>query len=456
MKFKEIIQPIVAEVSAYRRLIFTTIITALLIGKGSKHVQGIVQEFGVLLAGTSATRKRFYCLLNSSKLPWAAIRNVVYGMLRPLVNGRERLLLVLDDTTYGKSGKHIEGCATHFNHAAKTNESDYIHGHCRVLVGLLEDIHGRWASLPLAQANYVPKKAAETEDLKIHPHLRKKTKYARKRRRHELWLQTKLGIAAQLVNGIREQFAKPTLVVADSWFGVRSLLKELRRRDDLDEVHMLSRLRISCKLFQVPAAPAPGKRGRRRKYGEALPELRKLAFTNHVKRRKVTITLYGRQRTLEIGELICVSQALKCQVKVVFIYNKNGTIFPLVCTDLSLSATTMIEYYAARWKIESGFKELKHELGALDSQCRKRTAVENHFNLCCLAMTLGWLYAESQPHPPPRRHPRRRSRAYAFADVRRAIARELKTDRIKSNLCSKMVNTAAKIIRDQIFCLNQD
>lgn len=300
----------------------------------------------------------------------------------------------------------------------------------------------------------MPKKEAENEHLKIHPQLQKKTKYARKRRRKELWLQTKLGIAAQLVNAIRERFAKPTLVVADSWFGVRPLLNELRRRDDLEAVDILSRLRINCKLFELPPTPPPGKRGRPRKYGKAFPEIRELAFTDHVKRRQVSVSLYGRRRTVEIGELVCVSQALKCQVKVVFIYNPNGSIFPLVCTDLSLSAEQMVEIYAARWKIESGFKELKHELGALDSQCRKAVAVENHFNLCCLAMTLGWLYAESQPHPPPRRHPRRRSTAYAFADVRRAIARELKSDPIKSKLCPNLVKAAAKIIRDQIFCLN--
>ena len=32
-------------------------------------------------------------------------------------------------------------------------------------------------------------------------------------------------------------------------------------------------------------------------------------------------------------------------------------------TDLELSVTQIIEYYGARWKIESGFKELKQDIG---------------------------------------------------------------------------------------------
>lgn len=134
MTFKEILQAVAVTIPVYRRLIFSSIVTALLVGKGGKHIQGIHREFALLLTDSSATLKRFYGFINSRKLPWAAIRGVVYDMLRPMVEEQERLLLVLDDTIYGKSGRHIAGCATHFNHASKDNESDYVHGHCRVLV----------------------------------------------------------------------------------------------------------------------------------------------------------------------------------------------------------------------------------------------------------------------------------------------------------------------------------
>jgi transposase len=92
------------------------------------------------------------------------------------------------------------------------------------------------------------------------------------------------------------------------------------------------------------------------------------------------IHIYGKERDCTFSQMICMSKALKCKIKVVLIY-RNSYIFPIFTTDLTLTAQQMIEYYSARWKIESGFKELKHAIGILDSQCRKEQAVENHFVL---------------------------------------------------------------------------
>ena len=71
------------------------------------------------------------------------------------------------------------------------------------------------------------------------------------------------------------------------------------------------------------------------------------------------------------SETIVMSKALRRKIKVIFVYRKNA-VFPIFATDLELSAEKAIEYYAARWKIEAGFKELKHELGALDNQLVKK------------------------------------------------------------------------------------
>ncbi|WP_419590657.1 transposase, partial [Thiolapillus sp.] len=40
---------------------------------------------------------------------------------------------------------------------------------------------------------------------------------------------------------------------------------------------------------------------------------------------------------------------------------------PFFSTGLTLSAQQVIEYYGARWKIESGFKEIKQEIGSAKS-----------------------------------------------------------------------------------------
>ena len=137
-------------------------------------------------------------------------------------------------------------------------------------------------------------------------------------------------------------------------------------------------------------------------------------------------------------------------IKVIFVYRKNDRVFPIFTTDLSLSAEKAIEYYAARWKIEAGFKELKHELGALDNQCRKKNAVENHFNMACTSMTLVWIYAMKLTKAPDRRIPN--ASHFSFADVRAKIELELiAAARNFNKLCPISVKQAGKYILGKIL-----
>ena len=428
MKFQELLDRIAEPVPVYRRIIFKTIVLGLVVCNGNGMISAIFRRFGGLFAGTDITRKRFYTFLNSGKIAWTAIWRRVVEQIREYVAVDGRLLLAVDDTTYGKTGRKISGCSTHHDHAAKKNASRWIYGHCRVVIGTLLKCHGRWACLPLGQQNYVPADKSEKTD----------------------WSKTKNGIAARLLRFVSRFFEMPMLVVCDSWFGNRSLLHELRRTLGAP-VHMLSRLRISCVLYQIPEKKQNPGRGRPRKYGERLPDVKSLAAKMCNRARTEKVFLYGRERDCTFSELVCMSKAWKCQVKIVFVYRANGTAFPLIASDTELTAAQMIEYYAARWKIESGFKEIKHEIGALDSQCRNENAVENHFSLSCLAVTLTWVYALKQTDAPMRRHPNRNTGAFAFADVRRKIAAELEGTPIFHKGCPEPVKRAIKFVRNALF-----
>jgi IS4 transposase len=85
---------------------------------------------------------------------------------------------------------------------------------------------------------------------------------------------------------------------------------------------------------------------------------------------------------------------------------------------LSLSVEEIIEYYGARWKIESGFKELKRDIGSADTQTRNPHAVMNHLHFCMMASSLTWMYASQLAKAPNRRHAVTGRRHYAFSDVR--------------------------------------
>ena len=81
-----------------------------------------------------------------------------------------------------------------------------------------------------------------------------------------------------------------------------------------------------------------------------------------------------------------------------------------------------MQSYGARWKIESGFKEIKQEIGSARSQTRNAHAVNNHLNFCMMAATVTWIYADRIKADPERRHVVKGRTSFAFSDVRRLIA----------------------------------
>ena len=93
----------------------------------------------------------------------------------------------------------------------------------------------------------------------------------------------------------------------------------------------------------------------------------------------------------------------------------------LVHPDLTLSVEQIIAWYGARWKIESGYKELKQDIGSADSQNRNPHAVTNHLHFCMMAATLTWIYADQLADKPKRRHAVLGRRHFAFSDVQRSF-----------------------------------
>lgn len=112
-------------------------------------------------------------------------------------------------------------------------------------------------------------------------------------------------------------------------------------------------------------------------------------------------------------------------------------------TDLELSIEQIIEYYGARWKIESGFKEIKQEIGSSKSQTRNADAVLNHLNFCMMAATLTWIYADRLQKEPDRKYKIRGRTGFAFSDVRRIIA-EAALDQDFQSICQLPVQTPQK------------
>ena len=425
--FSTLLHTLSEEISPYRRSIFRCLIIGMTCSASKKCISAIWERFAPLFVGKIITQRRFYGFLNSCNIPWSKIRLRSIRMMGEQSFTEGKLIIATDDSSYGKSGKKIQGAATHFDHAAKLNSSKYLWGHCRVATGILSMIKGRWAFLPLLQDNYIPKKQM-----------------------NEGTGLTKIQLAVKHVLQIAADFKQADiLLTCDSWFGVKSLIEGIRQISVEGSIQIVSRLRINSSLYELCTVKSAGQ-GRPKKYGRKIESVISLAKTMKTSSKLASIFMYSRIREVQFSETIVMSKALKQEIKVIFVYRKNGFVFPIFTTDLDLDAEKAIEYYAARWKIEAGFKELKHELGALDSQCRNKNAVENHFNMTCTAMTLIWTYAMKQDCAPARRL--KGSCHYSFADVRAQIEKELMSEVTNFNkLCPKAIKLAGKYLFSKIL-----
>jgi len=155
--------------------------------------------------------------------------------------------------------------------------------------------------------------------------------------------------------------------------------------------------------------------------------------------KEYTVNLYGKQRKTRAYDRIVMLKSLKRPVRVVWVFRRTRWI-TLFTTDLELSVIQMIEYYGAEKKIESGFKELKQDIGSQKSQCRNAQAVSNHLNFCMMASTITWIYADRLKTNPDRRHKVKGRASFAFSDVRRIIA-EAALDNDFHRLCPKPNNS---------------
>ena len=115
-------------------------------------------------------------------------------------------------------------------------------------------------------------------------------------------------------------------------------------------MQLLSRLRENAALFARPT-PCPGQAGRPRKYGEHQGSAATLAASLRAQAQKCVVPVYGVEREILAADQVVMLKTLRCPVRVVWVYRQTQWV-ALVTTALDLSVEQIVEYYAARWKIE--------------------------------------------------------------------------------------------------------
>jgi hypothetical protein len=131
---------------------FLLTLQAILVPIAASRTSNLLRAIATLF-GVQIEQSRYYTFMASVKLRWERVWAVLWRAIPdPLTDGR--LLLAPDDAINPKTGRKVFACQPTFDHAAKTNRSQYPWAQTIVTPGLLKVIHGRWACLPLAFAFY--------------------------------------------------------------------------------------------------------------------------------------------------------------------------------------------------------------------------------------------------------------------------------------------------------------
>lgn len=172
-----------------------------------------------------------------------------------------------------------------------------------------------------------------------------------------------------------------TYLVLDGHFGNAPALQMSRQH----QLHLISKLRADAGLY-LPYTGAYSGRGPRRKYGEkldyaALPEqfLCHTTEEDKLETRVYQIEAWSKTFPQRLNVVVIVKTRLDTLKRAHII---------LFSSDLALSASQVVEYYALRFQLEFNFRDAKQFWGLEDFMNTQPTQVTNAANLALFMVNL--------------------------------------------------------------------
>lgn len=277
-----------------------------------------------------------------------------------------RYVIAIDPTFVAKVKGRMLGVQTWREHSENPDRGTQVTGHQWMLGGLLAKLGDRWRGFPvwsrLVSGKQQPSHFVVSPDGQAH--------------RMSIW-ETAIAMisqAAAMLSGA------PLCVVMDAYFAKACMMNALIAMG----VTLITRLRHDAVGWDDPeycGRGRPPKRGKKWK----LAELWKAA-----PHETVTAHLYGKVVEVSVVVRNLWLRDVSEKVRVVVVEGVQRPIL-LVCTDLSMSASQILELYAARFSLELVIRDLKGSCGLGDYQSTTTLAFCRFVLLSCVAFCLGRL-----------------------------------------------------------------
>jgi len=276
----------------------------------------------------------------------------------------DELIFAIDDTLVKKWGRGFFGLGHYCDPTDKNPGASRrrVLGHCWVVLALILEMGpGKWFCFPLAALLFVPEMFCPSG----------------------FAFQTKIDLAVRLLKRLR--FSRRVVLLVDNLYAKGQLIA-----DGLGENGVLvSRLRSNARLYDPPKPREKGQRGRPAKRGQK--RTAEQLWRRRSKRRRIRVNIYGKRVRIEafVGVVIPSPTLGDTPILVVIFPQRSGKKMNVFfTTHLAMTPERLLELYAARFKIEDAFDELKTFGGFADCRQRSFTALKRHATLCMVAYSL--------------------------------------------------------------------
>jgi hypothetical protein len=282
----------------------------------------------------------------------------------------------VDDTKVHRSSPHVWGTCTFHEYTARCpNRASTVRAHNWVVLGaLLHEPEKPGWFLPISGRLYF-----RQSQLPAGPE-------------GTLAFRTKCELAVELLREPARIIPARHLGVFDGGYALESVVRPLVLPEgDAPRIDVLTRLRRDARLYALPPEQRPaGRPGPKPKWGRRLPPPRRGGFWERGWRTGRAF-IYGRQRTVRWKEVVCLWRVLGHEVPVKAVvaqvegYKKR---FTLVTSAVDLTGLQMVELFAARFRQEDGFRDLKQRLGWEECRAWTKNPIERTSQAQWVTMSL--------------------------------------------------------------------
>ena len=317
---------------------------------------------------------RFYRFLSHGVWALAKVRQQVWALCWSHCQGADgRVFVGVDDPVCAKAGPHFFGLGWHYDPMNRQHPRHLSHGQCWVcLAGLAEQTRDPFVALFLGAALYLQEKTCPDD----RP------------------FATKLALAARLIGELKLRAGLVRVAVGDGASAKHAFVQTVGAQGRQG----VSRLRRDTVFYDLPPVRKPGTKGRPRQYGSQ-HKAREWAATLQ-RWHTGTLRLDGRDVLLQWKSRGVLQRTLGVKIRLVAVrWGQRPPIF-LFSTDPRFTAEAIIRIYAARFCIETGFRDAKQSFGLSTYQVRRETSVARLIHLCLWAQSLLRLRCwQAQPAP---------------------------------------------------------